>query len=213
MKQNSQFEPLGDMKLNIGIIGLGRMGLMHAALFNSLPEGRVVAVSDPSNFPSKPLGIINPSIKVFSDAEEMLSNTKLDGVLISSPVSTHIPLSLLCAEKKIPFLLEKPLSIDSEEAVPLISKLNENKIPNMIGYVYRFLDSFVKGKQILETNCLGKIQRIAGNIYISQLFKKGKGWRYDPKQSGGGVLIGLGSHVIDLLTWYFGPVISVVGKS
>ena len=39
----------------------------------------------------------------------------------------------------------------------------------MIGYVYRFLDSFVKGKEILESGCLGNIQRISANIYISQL--------------------------------------------
>lgn len=208
----SENKNYNENKLRIGVIGLGRMGLMHAALFNSLPESKLVAVADPSNFPSKPLGIINPSIRIFQDAEEMLANCELDGVLISTPVLTHVPLSISCAEKNIPFLLEKPLSINSAEALPLISKLKENHITNMIGYVYRFLDSFVKGKEILETNCLGNIQRISANIYISQLFQKGKGWRYDPKVSGGGVLISLGSHIIDLLTWYFGPVKSVVGK-
>ncbi len=199
-------------KIRIGIIGLGRMGLMHAALFNSLEESKVVAVSDPSTFPSKPLGIINPCIEVFHDAREMLNNSELDGVIISSPVSAHVPLSLMCAEQKIPFLLEKPLSINAKEALPLILKLEDDHIPNMIGYVYRFLDSFVRGKEILDTNCLGNIQRISANIYISQLFRKGKGWRYTPKVSGGGVLIALGSHVIDLLTWFFSPVTSVVGK-
>ena len=198
--------------LKIGIIGLGRMGLMHAALFNSLSDSKVVAVADPSHFPSKPLGIINPSIKVFQDAEKMLNDTILDGVLISSPVSSHIPLSLLCAERNIPFLLEKPISINADEALPLISKLEKNKITNMMGYVYRFLDSFVKGKEILDSGSLGNIQKISAHIYISQLFQKGKGWRYDPKLSGGGVLISLGSHVIDLLTWYFGKVNRVVGK-
>ncbi len=198
--------------LKIGVIGLGRMGLMHTALLNSLSGSKIVAVSDPSNFPSKPLGIINPSIKVYNSAEKMLENSELDGVLISSPVNTHIPLSIMCAERKLPFLLEKPLSISADVALPLIDIINKDQIPNMIGYVYRFVDSFLKGKQILDSGCLGNIQRINANIYISQLFKKGKGWRYDPKESGGGVLISLGSHVIDLLTWYFGNVISVVGK-
>ena len=105
-------ESIPEKILKMGIIGLGRMGLMHAALFNSLEESKVVAVSDPSNFPSKPLGIINPSIKVFHDAKEMLEETELDGVLISSPVSSHISLALMCVEKKLPFLLEKPLSIN-----------------------------------------------------------------------------------------------------
>jgi predicted dehydrogenase len=216
MRQNGQISEINfknDTELRIGIIGLGRMGLMHAALLNSLEGSKVIAASDPSNFPSGPLGIINPSIKIFRDAKRMLEETELDAVLISSPVSSHIPLSLLCANKKIPFLLEKPLSINSDEALPLIKKLENSHVTNMIGYVYRFLDSFVKGKQILDSGCLGKIQRIYSNIYISQLFKKGKGWRYDKKESGGGVLISLGSHVIDLLTWYFGNVNTVVGKT
>lgn len=198
--------------LKIGIIGLGRMGLMHAALFNSLSGSSLVAVADPSDFPSKPLGIINPGIRIFSNAEEMLSKVELDGVLIASPVSTHIPLSLMCAEKGIPFLLEKPLSICADEACPLLSLLETKNISNMIGYVYRFVESFIKGKEILESGCLGNIQQIKANILISQLFRKGKGWRYDPKISGGGVLITLGSHVIDLLTWYFGYARSVICK-
>lgn len=199
-------------KLRMGVIGLGRMGLMHAGVFNSLEKSKVIAVSDPSKFPAKPLGEINPSIRVYKDAEEMVNNEELDGVLISSPVASHIPLSLLCAEKGIPFLLEKPLSLNSDEALPLVEFLKSRNVPNMIGYVYRFLDSFVKGKEILDTGCLGDIQRVSSNIFISQLLKKGKGWRYDPKISGGGSLATLGSHVIDLLYWYFGRVQIVTGK-
>ena len=120
MSQNKSQESVEINVLKIGVIGLGRMGLMHTALFNSLEDSKVIAVSDPSNFPSKPLGIINQSIKVFHNAEEMLGETELDGVLISSPVSSHISLALMCAERKIPFLLEKPLSINADEALPLI---------------------------------------------------------------------------------------------
>ena len=205
------FDSSSDKKLRMGIIGLGRMGLTHAAIFNSLSDSKVVAVMDPSKFPAKYLGDFNPSIKAFDNLDDMFNNVEIDSVLIASPVSSHIPISLKCVERRIPFLLEKPLSPNSEQAVPLLKKLQEKQIPNMIGYVYRFLDSFKKGKKILESNCLGNIQRVHANMYISQLFKKGKGWRYDPKMSGGGVLISLGSHIIDLLTWYFGSVSYVNG--
>lgn len=213
MFKNNELKIMTEKKVRMGIIGLGRMGLMHAAIFNSLKDSTVVAVSDPNTFPAKPLGVLNNAIQVFKDAEEMLNKVKLDGLLISSPVSTHIPLATMCAERNIPFLLEKPISINAEDARSLITSLEKSSLTNMIGYVYRFLDSFVKGKEILDSNCLGNIQNINSNILISQLFQKGKGWRYDPKISGGGVLIGLGSHIIDLLTWYFGDVKSVVGKT
>jgi len=196
-------------RLRIGVIGLGRMGLMHSAVFNSLPESKLVAVMDPSKFPSKQLGALNPAIKVFHNIDDMLDGVELDAVLIASPVSSHIPIALKCIEKRIGFLIEKPLSVNSDQAVPLMKRLAEKPVPNMVGYVFRFLDSFVKGKEILDTNCLGRIQRVDAKVHISQLFQKGKGWRYDPKESGGGSLINNGTHLIDLLTWYFGPVASV----
>ena len=59
-------------KLKIGIIGLGRMGLLHTAIFNSLPESEVVAVVDPALFPAKPLNMLNPKIKVYSTIKKML---------------------------------------------------------------------------------------------------------------------------------------------
>ena len=213
-KQNQEVKSIlkNSTKLCIGVIGLGRMGLMHAALFNSLEESKLVAVADPSKFPALQLGHVNPSINIYQDGLEMLEKEKLDGVLIASPVSSHMPLSILCTEKGIPFLLEKPLSLNCEEAVPLLKKMEEKNNINMIGYCYRFMDSFSKGKKILDTGCLGNIQRVAATIYRSQLFKKGKGWRYNPSISGGGVLSSLGSHVIDLLTLYFGPIISANGK-
>ena len=119
----------------------------------------------------------------------MLKTEKLDGVLIASPVSSHILFIIYVSEKQIPFLLEKPLSINCEEAIT-INKKNGGKtiILNMIGYCYRFIDSFREGKKIFDSGCLGNIQRIYARIYISQLFQKGKGWRYDPSISGGGVL-------------------------
>ncbi|OGU82894.1 MAG: hypothetical protein A2499_03185 [Stygiobacter sp. RIFOXYC12_FULL_38_8] len=195
-----------DDKLKIGIIGLGRMGLMHAAVFNSLPISKLVAVADTASFPSHQLGIINPNVTIYKDSNEMLDKEMLDGVLIASPVFNHISSSLSCLEKDIPFLVEKPLSLNCVQALPLIELLKRKKTTNMVGYVYRFQNSFSKAKEILDSNCLGAIRSVKANIYISQIFQKGKGWRYDHELSGGGVLISLGSHVIDLLTWYLGNV-------
>ena len=196
-------------KLKIGIIGLGRMGLMHTAIFNSLPESEVVAVVDPAMFPAKPLSMLNPKIKVFSTIEKMVKKIHVDGVVIASPVGFHIDNALECVRHGIPFLMEKPLAINAEQAKPLIEKLEQNQLPNMIGYMARNIDSFREGKKIIESGALGRILNVKGTVYVSQLFKQGKGWRYDPKLSGGGVLESQGSHLLDLLYWYFGRVTKV----
>lgn len=193
-------------KLKIGIIGLGRMGLVHAAIFNSLLESEVVAVVDPAIFPAKPLKMMNPKINVFKSIEKMLKNVHIDGVLIASPVGSHIENAMECVRHNIPFLMEKPLALNAEQAQPLIAELEKNPIPNMIGYMARNIDSFREGKKIIDSHALGKIINVKGTVYVSQMFKQGKGWRYDPKISGGGVLESQGSHLLDLLYWYFGPV-------
>lgn len=193
-------------KLNIGIIGLGRMGLMHTAIFNSLPESRVVAVVDPAMFPAKPLSMLNPNIKVYKTAEKMFRNENIDGVLIASPVGYHIENAMECVQNNIPFLMEKPLAVNALQAEPLIAELEKKQLPNMIGYMARKIDSFIEGKKIIDSGALGKILNVKGTVYVSQLFKQGKGWRYDPKVSGGGVLESQGSHLLDLLYWYFGTI-------
>jgi predicted dehydrogenase len=193
-------------KLNIGIIGLGRMGLMHTAIFNSLPESKVVAVVDPAMFPAKPLNMLNPAIKVYKSVDKMFKNEQIDGVLIASPVGYHIENALDCVHHNVPFLMEKPLAINAEQAEPLISELRMKPLPNMIGYMARNIDSFREGKKIIESGALGTVLNVKGTVYVSQLFKQGKGWRYDPKISGGGVLESQGSHLLDLLYWYFGNV-------
>ena len=192
--------------LKIAIVGLGRMGLMHSAIFNALPNSKVVAAVDPSMFPAKPLNNLNPSIKIYKTIEKMLDKEVVDGVLISSPVGFHIENAMECIKRNVPFLMEKPLSLTADQALPLVESLNKSNITNMIGYMARNIDSFNKGKEILESGCLGTLQYVKGTVYVSQLFKKGKGWRYDPKIAGGGVLLSQGSHLIDLLTWYFGKV-------
>jgi len=193
-------------KLKIGIIGLGRMGLVHAAIFNSLPESEVVAVVDPALFPAKPLQMMNPKIKVFKSIEKMFKKMDIDGVLIASPVGFHIENAIECVRHNVPFLMEKPLALNAEQAQPLIDELKKNPVPNMIGYMARNIDSFQEGKKIIDSGALGKIINVKGTVYVSQLFKQGKGWRYDPKISGGGVLESQGSHLLDLLYWYFGPI-------
>lgn len=200
---------MNNQKLNIGIIGLGRMGLMHTAIFNSLPESKVVAVVDPAMFPAKPLHMLNSNIKVYKTAEKMFKNENIDGVLIASPVGYHIENALECVHNNVPFLMEKPLAVNAEQAGPLILELEKNPLPNMIGYMARNIDSFKEGKKIIDSGTLGKILNVKGTVYVSQLFKQGKGWRYDPKVSGGGVLESQGSHLLDLLYWYFGEVSQV----
>jgi predicted dehydrogenase len=64
---------------------------------------------------------------------------------------------------------------------------------------------------VVASGVLGRLMHLQSTMYVSQLFRTGEGWRYDPKYSGGGVLITQNSHLVDLLLWIFGPVAGVTG--
>ena len=190
-------------------MGLGKMGLLHAGILNSLPGSRVVAIAETSSFARDTFAQLESEIHLFPDIDSMLDSSRLDAVVIATPVVDHTPAAIKCTERELPFLVEKPLAVSVAQANPLMRLLREKEFPHMIGFMTRYVDSFSKGKQLLESGCLGRILRITATIYVSQLFRPGSGWRYKKETSGGGVLPNQGAHLIDLLTWYFGGVSSV----
>jgi predicted dehydrogenase len=112
-------------------------------------------------------------------------------------------------ERGLPFFVEKPLAVSASQAEALVLRLRERPITNMVGFMTRYIAAFQKGREIVRSGCLGRLQRVTASIYVSQLFTRGTSWRYERKTAGGGVLLSQGSHLLDLLTWYFGAVTRV----
>ncbi len=180
-------------------------------MVNGLKSAEVVAAADTSDVLLGALKENKPGISTYKDYGEMLQKQDLDAVFIASPTNLHVPMALKCAERGIPFFVEKPLGISGADVQPLVNLANERNLTNMVGYMGRYIDTFAHAKKLIAGNPLGKLIHLRASMYVSQLFAKGKGWRYDKAKSGGGVLSTQNSHLIDLLLWFFGPVDSVSG--
>ncbi|MDZ7291271.1 MAG: Gfo/Idh/MocA family oxidoreductase [candidate division KSB1 bacterium] len=194
--------------MRIAIVGIGKMGLLHAGIMNALDGVEVCAISDTSKYLS---GFVKSltGLPVYDNYLNMLDKEKPDAAVIATPVFLHVPMAKECAQRNIPFLMEKPLSVTSAEAVTLVADIQKRHLTTMVGYMMRYTETFPKAKAILASGVLGDLITFNATIYVSQLFKTGKGWRYNRKESGGGVVIGQATHLIDLLQWYFGPVAMV----
>lgn len=199
--------------LDVGVVGLGKMGLLHTSLLGALDGSRVAAVAEPSRTVRDALASYNPAIRTFPDLASMTAETALDAVVIATPVDDHVPSALACVERGLPFLVEKPLAESAASARPLLAALAARPLPNMVGFMTRFVDTFARGREAVASGCLGRVQRVTASIYVSQIFGRGRGWRYLRKRSGGGVLINQGSHLLDLVTWYLGPVARVNART
>ena len=198
-------------KLRGAVVGFGKLGLLHAGLINGLPNSTLSAVVESSSLVQRVIGQHFSDVEVVANVERLIQLNKPDFAVVATPTGSHIDVAEKLVRANIPVLIEKPLALSALEAKPLMTALREKWVPNMVGYMGRYIDTFGKAKQLIELDVLGKITMVRSSMYIEQLLKPGEGWRYDPSSSGGGVLITQNSHLVDKLLWMFGEIAGVSG--
>jgi predicted dehydrogenase len=197
----------------IGIVGLGKMGLLHTGILNCLDNVKIAAISEKEKIIANYVKSSLSGFNIYEDHEKMIESEDLDLVYITTPVSFHFPIIMSCIKNKVSFFVEKPLTGSLDESKILCKKLREeNELVHSVGYNRRFLATFSKTKALLDTDILGDVSFIKSSMYVSNILSRPTGWRVKKNVSGGGVLLDLGAHVIDLLMWYFSPISAVSGK-
>jgi len=201
-------------KANLGLIGLGYIGKVHLKNCLELGQAKLVAVSDISKRALKLAEKMGVK-KTFTDYHSLLKDPNIDAVIISLPTYFHADCAIGAAEEGKHVFLEKPLARNFEEGKEIISKFQENDVKIMVGYPYRFSSSFYHLKKEMNSGVLGKVQIAhATNIASGPFFHRGKfgiprpvpEWWFKKELTGGGVLIDLGSHMINLTRWFFGEI-------
>jgi len=194
--------------MKIGIVGLGKMGLLHTGILNSVKGVEIVSISEKESFIINYIRNALPHLNVYNNYNEMLKKENLDVVYVTTPIGSHFPILNSCIDNDINFFVEKPLTKNFDESKKLCSRLSNSKIINLVGYNRRFLDTFSKAKMFLDERILGEIKNITSSIYVSVISSKSSGWRVK-KETGGGALLEFGCHAVDLPIWYFGLIDSV----
>ncbi len=204
-------------KMGIGIIGLGYIGKIHLRHSLKLRNANLLAVSDLSKKALKEAK--NAGVKkTFSNYEQLLKDPEIAAVIISLPTHLHLQCAKQAAEAEKHIFLEKPIARNIEEAKEIISATRKNSVKLMIGYPLRFNTAFRKIKEKIESGLLGDVE-VAQATYISSgpFFHRVESyvpvpvpdWWFNKELTGGGVLVDLGCHVINLLRWYFGEITEI----
>ena len=203
--------------IKLGIIGLGYIGQVHLHNSLKLPNVNVLAVSDVSPKAlnkAKKLG----AKKTLSNYEDLIKDPEIDAVIISLPTHLHLQCACEAAEAGKAIFLEKPVARNVEEAKSILSVAQRNSVKLMVGYPLRFNKTFLRVKEMISNGSLGDIEN-AQATYISSgpFFHRADGhspvpvpdWWFNSNLTGGGVLIDLGSHMINLVRWYFGEITNI----
>ncbi|NWF88293.1 MAG: Gfo/Idh/MocA family oxidoreductase [Ignavibacteriaceae bacterium] len=146
--------------------------------------------------------------KYFSNYEEFLYSG-IDAVYISSANVHHHEQVIKAARAGKHILSEKPLAMNSVEAEEMVNVCKQNNVQLSINYVYRFHPLVIKAKEIIDNQMLGKIVMINLNFNID--LPPGSNFRFTKELSGGGALRDIGTHMIDLLRYFGGEIISING--
>ena len=199
-------------KVRIGIIGFGRMGITHYSIINTHPAVEMTAIADTS---SMMLGLIKkylPNTKMFEDYKDLLNSGLVDAVIVCTPSVMHYDVCKMAAEKGISVFCEKPFTTSPVLAKELADIFEQKRLVNQVGYVYRFDVVFNKVKEMLGQQLIGKVCHANVQFLSSTISKiqREKGWR-SKRENGGGATYEMGSHVIDLMEYFFGKPKRVIG--
>ena len=199
------------MKLRAGIIGLGKMGLSHAAIVGPHPSVELVAVCDTSSIVLDAFKKFS-KVNVYSDYVRMIDTENLDFVVVATPTRFHYKMVRYALEKGIHTFCEKPFSLTSLEGEDLVELAGQKKLVNQVGYHNHFIGTFRELKRLLDAGILGNLVHFTGEAYGPVVTKeKGGTWRSDPEE-GGGCLFDYASHVINLLQEIIGRPVKANGS-
>jgi predicted dehydrogenase len=198
-------------ELCVGVIGLGKMGLLHSGIFNQLESSTLVAAAEIDALTRNLLKTYLPQINVYGDYEAMFKREELDVAAITTPVFLHKPIVEMALGHDCHVFVEKPLALNGDECRSVLH--TAGNVKTQVGYNRRFLETFKMAKRILNDSSLGELKFLHSQMFETQVLRKEQGWRFDPSKSGGGVIIDLGAHVIDMLHYLVGPLSSVHGMA
>ncbi len=195
-------------KLKWGVAGCGRYAEnTFIPTMHMMRKSVVHAVYSSSSQRAKDVALKHGVPLYYSDYNDFL-NSGIDAVYVSSANADHHHQVIGAARAGKHVLCEKPLALNPSEAEDMIKACEENNVRLAVNYVFHFHPLVRKAKEFIENEMIGKLisTEISFNIEIAP----NTNFRYSAS-GGGGALMDVGTHVIDLMRYFGGEVTSVCG--
>ncbi len=213
MKHNLIYKNLSfkNVKLKAGIVGLGHQSTEdHIPALKQCNDVNFVSIADSDISKLEKFKMENPSVHTYASYEDMFKKEKLDFIILALPHYLHFEATKSAILHKINVLKEKPFTTSLRQARELTKLAENNKVKISITLQRRFNPIYTTFNQFFD--------KIGDPFFFESkyTFYTGEphtGWRGKKNLAGGGCLIDMGYHLLDLLLWYFDLPDGVIAES
>ncbi|GAB3819986.1 Gfo/Idh/MocA family protein [Pontibacter rugosus] len=186
-------------KPKLGFLGVGWIGRNRMEVIAKHNAGEVLYIADTTEQNAEEALKSAPEAKQVGSLESMLRKPEVDGIVIATPSAFHAEQSELALRAGKSVFCQKPLGRNVEETRRVVEAArSENKLLG-VDLSYRFTEAMQQVYKVVQSGELGQIYAI--ELVFHNAYGPDKAWFYEPKLSGGGCVIDLGVHLVDLAMW------------
>jgi len=190
-------------KTRLGFIGVGGIAQRHLGVLESFDDVELVGFADP-DFDRAVAAASHFGARAYARAEHLLEDPDLDAVYICIPPFAHGEAERLAIERRLPFFVEKPLSLDIGVAEAIAAEVAAAQLITAVGYHWRYIDTVEQARLRLASR---PAQLVSG--YWLDATPPPQWWWHEEKS--GGQVVEQTTHIIDLARYLVGEVTQVFG--
>jgi len=207
--------------LKVGLIGTGSIAQLHRNAYLQFPDKvKLTAVCDINEKAANEFGTPLNIHDIYTNAKELLENADIDAVDICTTHDTHYQIAMDAVDAGKHILLEKPMAIKMDDCREMVKKTDKSGLVFMIGQNLRYLPQSQTVQKMIRNGDLGEIWTVQSFDTMGAIPPRSKiktppnniHWYFNGERSGGGSLITLSIHSIDLFRYYIGDIERVIAK-
>ena len=198
------------LKPRIGFIGTGWIGRHRMEAMLAAGQVEAAAVADPADAAAEAARALAPGALVAESFQDLL-DMQLDGIVIATPNALHADQAIQALRAGCAVFCQKPLGRSAAESLAVVDAARASDRLLCVDLSYRFTDAMRRIREEARQGTLGRL--FSADLTFHNAYGPDKPWFYDGALSGGGCLIDLGVHLVDLALWMldFPEVVSASG--
>lgn len=193
--------------VRIGLVGAGRIAGAYVEALPMLNSIEVVGVADVDLAAAKTLAE-RLDCRAFASPTALAETVSPEAVIICTPPNSHAEVSFEFLQRGVHVMCEKPLALSVSDALGMLREAQSRGAILTMASKFRYVDDVVRARSILSSGVLGDIILLE-NTFASRV-EMGQRWNSHLPTSGGGVLIDNGTHSVDLVRFFLGPIAEVM---